>query len=427
AFTSEQLASCTHGTLRGEGNVQCSGASIDSRQCNRGNVFFALSGKHTDGHQFIEAAISAGCAAVIVNRDIEATVPIIKVENVRKALFDLAMHRREQLEFKKVVAITGSVGKTTTKDMIACMLGSTVVKSLNSFNNDLGVPLTILSAEDAEYLVAEVGANEIGEIEPLALLVRPDIGVLTSIDNAHLEGFGDCKTVLAEKVKLLESLPSNGVAVVPEDIDLSEFAISASIYTVGWSDGADVRIETGVDDDGYGTLRIGENECTLSMLGEHNAMNASLAIVASMYARPELDQSQLFNSVHGLEGSAGRLQKDDVDGISFIDDSYNANPASMRSALKLFQAISSPRKVMVLGDMLELGDFAHAEHRLLSNCIQSVAADLVIFVGPQMKITSESMPSIYEHDASIDAMLRIASLLKTGDTVLIKRSRGMHY
>ncbi len=247
AFTSRQLASYVQGSIVGDENVHCEGASIDSRQCMQGNVFFALRGEHVDGHQFIEAAILAGCCAVVVEQETSASVPVIQVKNVRKALFDLAVHRRKSLHTKKVIAVTGSVGKTTTKDMIACMLGPATTKSKKSFNNDLGVPLTILDAENAEYLVAEVGANEVGEIEPLATLVHPDIGILTSIGHAHLEGFGDFNTILAEKAKLLESVTSEGVVIVPSDIDLREFDISANDWNV--TDVTEHRIEWSDDDD----------------------------------------------------------------------------------------------------------------------------------------------------------------------------------
>ncbi len=424
-FTSGQLASYVRGILHGDENVQCQGASIDSRECKQGNVFFALSGEFADGHQFIEAAIANGCNAIVVDREVSSSVPAIQVQDVRRALFDLALNRRKALSLKKVIAVTGSVGKTTTKDMIAWMLGNEATKSPKSFNNDLGVPLTILAAENSDYLVAEIGANDIGEIEPLASLVQPDIGILTSIGQAHLEGFGDCKTILTEKVKLLESLPRDGVAIVPEDIDLSGFDISASICTLGSSADSGLQIETGVDDSGYATLRIGENECVLSLLGEHNARNAAMAVAACMYANSELKLHQLFEVLQGFKGADGRLQRREVNGITFIDDSYNANPASMISAFDFFRTLSSSRKVMVLGDMLELGQHARAEHHLLGSSIESVAADVVILIGQEMQITSQTVASVYEEDASIEAMERIVKLLKYGDTVLLKGSRGM--
>ena len=424
-FSTGQLAEYVGGSLIGSEDVQCSGASIDSRQCKQGNVFFALQGENVDGHEFIDAAVTAGCSAVIVQQETKATVPVILVSEVRKALYDLAMSRREELPVKKVIAITGSVGKTTTKDILASLLGKHVVSSKKSFNNELGVPLTVLAAESAEYLVAEVGANDVGEIEPLARLVQPDIAILTSIDCAHLDGFGNQTTVLTEKVKLLEALPKSGLAIISENIDLTAFEINATICRVGNSEHADVHIETGIDINGYATLRIGEEEATLSMLGEHNAWNAAFAIVASLNARDTHSLKELMTLVSKVDVPMGRLQKRKISQITFIDDSYNANPASMRSAFKLFQAMKCKRKVMVLGDMLELGEQAHAEHRLLGSLIGQVGADVVILVGPNMEITSQTIPSMYEPNCTEESMKRITALLKNGDTVLLKGSRGL--
>ena len=424
-FSTKQLAEEVGGLLVGDATTQCLGGAIDSRLCERGNVFFALKGEHSDGHNFIDAAIEAGCSAVVVERKVQSTVPVVKVDDVRKSLFALAMSRRAGFGSTKVIAITGSVGKTTTKDMIASMLGKEAVASRKSFNNDLGVPLTILAGEGAEYLVAEVGANDVGEIEPLAQLVQPDISVLTSIDSAHLEGFGDKETVLAEKVKLLEVLPSNGIAILPEGIDLSPFDVKATIYRVGRSENADVQIKTGMNALGYATLQIGEDVVTLSLLGEHNAWNAAFAIVACMLGNPTLLKKDLMNMVSSIMPPTGRLQVNTIGGITFIDDSYNANPASMRSALELFQVIEGNRRVLILGDMLELGEHSHAEHRLLGSAIERVEADVVILIGPHMKITSQVTPSIHEYESSDDALKRISSLLKQGDTVLLKGSRAM--
>ncbi len=424
-FSTEQLARYVHGSLKGDSSVQCSGASIDSRSCEIGNVFFALKGEHADGHQFIEKAIEAGSVAVVVEREIEVGVPVVLVEDARSALFELAFQRRKELSATKVIAVTGSVGKTTTKDLMSSLLGEHVVASKKSFNNDLGVPLTILDAEHAEFLVAEVGANDVGEIGPLAGLVQPDIAVLTAIGLAHLEGFGDFETVLSEKVKLLQSLPPDGVAIVPEGIDLSSFSIAASICTVGASPEADVQIEFGTNDLGYATLRIGNDEVVLSILGKHNAMNAALALVAVGYARPECQRSQLMQEISSVEAPSGRLQIHECNGITFLDDSYNANPTSMQSALELFGEMSCERKVLILGDMLELGEHSYAEHQSLISSINTAQADVVILVGDYMKIPSRSVDSIYEPEASEETMERIVGLLDVGDTVLIKGSRGL--
>ncbi len=423
-YTTAELAAYVGGNLIGSTSVECKGASIDSRMCQPGSVFFAFKGENADGHEYIEHAIENGCSAVVVEKECGATVPEIVVSSSLKSLYDLALFRRNSYKLKKVIAVTGSVGKTTTKDIVAALLGETAVSSKKSYNNDFGVPLTVLAAEEAEYLVAEVGANDIGEIEPLAKLVQPDVAILTSIDQAHLEGFGNCETVLREKAKLLEALPKEGYAVVPESINLSEFPIKAQVYKVGHSDKADIRIETSVGSDGYAELTMQGKTYPMSMLGEHNAMNAALAVFAATLATGESLEVYL-NKIGNISPPSGRLMKHHINEVTFLDDSYNANPASMRSALRLFQAMRGSRKVVVLGDMLELGKYSHAEHRQLGLDLAASEIDLIIFVGTEMKLASELVASLYEPTSTNDAMRRIASLLKKDDIVLLKGSRGI--
>ena len=423
SFSSGQLAQYVSGKLIGRDDVVCLGAEIDSRQPIEGKVFFALHGEHADGHDFVEMAAQNGCSAVVVERSYEVSVPVIVVRDVRKALYDLAKARRVELNCDAVIAVTGSVGKTTTKDILACLLGDRVVASRNSFNNDLGVPITVLDAEGAQFLVAEIGANEVGEIEPLAALVQPDIAILTSVGDAHLEGFGDRKTILQEKAKLLEAVPKGGYVIVPETIDLASTDISALIVTVGESTSADIQVSMGIDEFGFATLSMHGEEVKLSLLGQHNAMNAALGIVAASYANQEVSISELLVRVCNAGAPKGRLRKVEVGEIVFLDDAYNANPTSMRSALELFSGLKANRKVMILGDMLELGTSSHSEHRLLAGVIEKVDADLVVLVGKEMKAAVGSSAAICVEN--INDLQSITSLLRPRDLVLLKGSRGL--
>lgn len=424
SFTSSQLAKYVCGELVGNPEVCCSGAEIDSRQCVLGKVFFALKGESVDGHDYLENAVDGGCSAVVVERACDLPVPSIIVNNVRHALYLLAKARRAELNVECVAAVTGSVGKTTTKDILAHILGDETVSSRNSFNNDLGVPLTILDAEHAKFLVAEVGANDVGEIEPLANLIQPDVAILTSIEKAHLEGFGNQETVLREKAKLLQTVSEGGVVIVPDTVDLSEIHISATICTVGNVE-ADFPVEVGVNYEGFATLEIGGHDATLTLLGRHNGMNAALAIVAASHILQHKSVSELLDLAAEVTASNGRLKLHIVDDIVFYDDSYNANPASMRSALNLFAEIDGTRKVLVLGSMFELGEQSHYEHKLLGAVIAKTGADVVILVGKEMESTSKTAGYLYEQVADGSAIERIASLIHGGDTVLIKGSRGL--
>ena len=419
SFTSKQLAQYVCGELVGDENIQCNGASIDSRNCKKGNVFFALQGEQSDGH-----AQDAGCSVVVVERAVQSTIPYVLVSDARSALRSLAVGRRAELG-ATVIAVTGSVGKTTVKDMLGTLLGDTAVVSAKSFNNDLGVPLTILSAEKASFLVAEVGANDVGEMKPLSQLVSPSIAIITAIGNAHLEGFGDAETILREKATLLEALPSSGYAIIPEEIDISPFAIAAHVITVGDSESADVQAQTSVNSDGNAILCIGDDTVVLSLLGEHNARNGALAVVACSVAMPEVPIGVILQKLTRVPAPDGRLSQKHVGGITFIDDSYNANPTSMHGALEFFSNVQCGRKVLVLGDMLELGASAQHEHDALVETIANIDADVVCLVGEYMLGPALSLQSTHEPTASNEALKRIASLLQKGDTVLLKGSRGM--
>ena len=437
-YTTSGLSNALGGTLCGDSTATWKGAEIDTRRDVRGKVFFALQGTQADGHKYINDAIEGGCAAVVVSQPIEATVPVIQVADTRKALFRLASVVRSQLKVRTTIAITGSVGKTTTKDLLTRLLGDTVTASPASFNNDLGIPLTLLDAVGSKNIVVEVGANKPGEIEPLAKLVAPDIAVITSIQKAHLEGFGSIATILQEKTKLLDVLHDKGVAIIPESVPVDAFEFGCDVVIIGESDASDVRVRTGCDDDGYAMLDVGEGFVTLRLLGKHNAMNAACAIVAAKYTLARLGQSK---SLHALlqevalhEGTQGRLERVVVPSlksgsgseITFIDDSYNANPASMKAAIEMFSKISGRRIVMVLGDMLELGEHAEVEHRKIGGMLSNIDIDQLFLVGREMESAAKVLPcATYESESSDGAIARIATFLQDGDVVLLKGSRQM--
>ncbi len=423
SFTSQKLAQYVDGELHGDSTVLCCGAEIDTRRSLLGKVFFALQGDNADGHEFVDAAVLGGCSAVVVERHLNLPVPVIIVDNARIALFKLAKERREEIDFDSVVAVTGSVGKTTTKDILSALLGKGATVSIKSFNNDLGVPLTILDAEQSNYLVTEIGANDVGEIEPLANLVKPDIAILTSVEKAHLEGFGTKDIVLKEKSKLLSSVHEGGYVIVPDTIDISSLSFLGKVIKVGKSDSADFKIVTGLNEEGFATLEMEGRQVSLSLLGEHNAMNAALAIVASSFAIKEASIYSLLELASRVCPTDGRLRKIEVGGVTFIDDSYNANPASIRAALKLFSTFNATRKVLILGDMLELGKMSKEEHRLLGPIIEQVGVDLVVLVGAGMESVEGDFSAIRIQEASdLDS---VVSLLQQEDLVLLKGSRGL--
>ncbi len=424
------IVEATGGTLQGDPTVMWSGAEIDTRRDVTNKVFFALQGEQIDGHEFIEKAIKGGCVAVVVSKNVTASVPVIQVEEPRKALFALAKSIRTKINLQTAIAITGSVGKTTTKDLLASLLGTNAVVSPASFNNDLGIPLTLLGGATAKNFVIEIGANACGEIEPLVDLVDPDIAIITSIEKAHLEGFGSVHAIFQEKIKLFESLNRDGIAIVPLDVQVDKTKLACEIVTVGESKDADVRVRVSCDEHGFAKLDIGAGFVTLRMLGKHNAMNTALAIVAAQFAfrrqGEEYSLHELLQKVSNFVGTAGRLMKTNINGVTVIDDAYNANPASMQAAIEMFSSMSGVRKVLVLGDMLELGDQSDVEHTRIGGILAKHAFEQVVLVGEAMASAAKLLPNaVHEEKYCDQTMHRIANTLQHGDVVLLKGSRGM--
>ena len=423
-FTTGQLEQYISGQLVGRGDVECFGAEIDTRRVLNGKVFFALKGEHADGHDFIEDAIQKGCSAVVVSKPVKCDVPVIIVDCPRTALFELALKRRAFVT-GTVIAITGSVGKTTTKNLIAALLGSDAVSSPKSFNNELGIPLTMLDAEGAPFVVIEVGANEVGEIPKLATLVQPDIAVLTAIAPAHLEGFGSIEAIINEKTSLLESLSEGGTAITGQNVDISQASICCpvkSIDELSWT-----FSQTGL---GQGVIKMDGEDCVLQLLGEHNAMNGAIALLATeealKHSNGSFSRTSLQKKLTKVEPTTGRMSSHEVDGVTFINDAYNANPTSMNALLTFASRCEAIRKVLVLGDMLELGCEEEYEHEQLVHQIVSVNADVVCLVGDAMKRTFNEIPeSTYFQQASQCEMDAIAAFLNQGDIVFLKGSRGI--
>ncbi|MCH2146599.1 MAG: UDP-N-acetylmuramoyl-tripeptide--D-alanyl-D-alanine ligase [Phycisphaerales bacterium] len=423
-FTTEQLEQYVSGQLIGRSDVECQGAEIDTRRSIHGKVFFALKGEQADGHDYIEDAVRMGCAAVVVSKPVKCAVPVVIVECPRTALFELALKRREFVT-GTVIAITGSVGKTTTKNLIAVLLGNDSVCSPRSFNNDLGIPLTMLDAEGAPFVVVEVGANEVGEIPKLATLVRPDVAVLTAIAPAHLEGFGSIEAIVKEKCSLLESLCESGKAITGLNVDISQASICCPVISIddqSWSLSQSAL--------GNSIIAIDETTIELQLLGAHNAMNGALALIATEEAfrqsgvnSSRIELLQTLKTVHPTEG---RMSSHFVDDVTFINDAYNANPASMSALLQFASGCDAKRKVLVLGDMLELGPDEQCEHEQLAKQIASVNADVVCLVGDAMKYANKRLTGAHYFEIATQcAMDSIAGFLNKGDIVFLKGSRGI--
>jgi len=429
------------------------GVCTDTRTISAGQLFVALRGVRFDANTLVGQAAAAGAAMAVIDRPgalpspLPARFGVLHVPDTGAALLRLAGAYRRTLEGTRVVAVTGSNGKTTTTRLVASVLsrGLRGTASVRSFNNRVGVPLTILSAKRGDqYLVCEVGTNALGEVGELAPVISPDIVVVTSIGREHLEGLGGIDGSVSEAVSLVQALRPGGLAVVNADAPMLLPAVRAmaqsaaaareawGVLTFGFAGGAELRI-TSVEHVADG-LRFSLNERAwhgVPLIGRHNALNATAAI--GVARRLGVDPGAIDAGLAAATGPEMRLERSTAGGVQFINDAYNANPESVLAALAAFAEVtrdSRSRRVVVLGDMLELGDAGIAAHREIGEAVG--AADLSIFVGPLSAHAAERAKSAcgserVVHVPSLDGggAAEVAGLLREGDTVLLKGSRGM--
>jgi len=426
------------------------GFSTDSRTIQPGQVFVALRGERFDGAKFVGDALRAGASLAIVERaseprfEREASAPIAVVDDTVEALFRLAQEHRRTLSKATVIGVTGSNGKTTTTRMLEAILsrgvGLNVCASPGSFNNRVGVPLTILQAEtDCDALVCEIGANAPGEIADLASLVRPHIAIITLIGRAHAAGLGGPAGIAREKASLARFLEPGGSAIVPANCPQLHDALPRDVHNVtfGAEPSADCRVCTIEHIETAGgevELRFeidGLGRFSAPLLGGHNARNAAAAIATAR--RIGLDAERIALGLRAVQPPPMRLSLQRRGGIDLFNDAYNASPESTASAIRSFFALTAPtrRRVIVLGDMLELGAIGPAAHREAGELIGSLGGvDVFAAVGPLARFAADRLEEISAAKRvmrieSLDdsAARRIGSCVEPGDAVLLKGSR----
>jgi len=441
-FTVEDVVRGTQGALvGGDLGVPVSGVSIDTRTLPVGAAFFAIQGQQ-DGHRFLKDAMARGAACLVVHAlpdDLPATVAVVLVDETTKALGRLAAYHRARFTLP-VAAVTGSNGKTTTKEMMAAVLGGLgpVLKPEASFNNQWGLPLTVLQLTAAHRAMAlEIGTNRPGEIAALADIARPTVAAVTVVSTAHTEFLGSLDEVAAEKGALVAAVPPEGAVVLNADDPrvLGMRARSrARVLTVSAREAADVRAVDAAEaaDGGLAvTLEIAGARAIarLAFAGRHNTVNALCAAgVGHALGLP------LAAIVAGLEAARpvkGRCVWRQAGGIRILDDTYNANPASVRAALEALRGARDARRlVVVLGDMLELGDLSPAAHREAGLAVAAAGAAEFVGVGRQARLAVEAARgrglAEAQHTATFeDTVAILLKRLAPGDAVLVKGSRGM--
>ncbi len=413
------------------GAAVVTGVVVDSRRASAGSLFVALRGSRADGHEFISAAIAAGAAAVLVEpgRLPDRTVGV-EVTDPAAALLALGTRRRAELAMP-VVAITGSTGKTTTKDLTTAVLGPGTHAAPNSYNNEVGVPLTVLSCPDAATaMVIEVGSRGVGHIAALAEVVRPDVAVITNIGPAHLEMFGDLATVRRAKWELVATLDDSGTAVLPAGERELIDRCRAAVITFGEEPGADVLArDVTIDSGGRTSFMLvtagGEVPVALGVAGRHQAANAAAAVAAGLALRVPLSAAATRLASARLSPWRMEVVEQTVPGgrIVVVNDAYNANPASMESALATVAAMPG-RHLAVLGMMHELGPQAPGLHEAVGRRAAELGFEVVV-VGDDPGIARGAGAAVVSRVAdAAAAAIALRARLRPGDVVLIKASRA---
>lgn len=430
--------------LRGDASSTIARVQTDSRRVESGDIFVALRGEQFDGHNYLADVFHNGAAAVLINRGMSRGVPagsigVIEVDDTRRALGQLGARYRERLQIP-MVAIAGSNGKTSVKELLAAVLaaGRRVIASEASFNNDLGVPQTLLRMNSHHELgVLEVGTNHPGELQPLLKMIRPCIGVLTSLGREHLEHFGDLQGVIAEEGVLAESLPTDGLLVVNGDSPGVEQVIcraSCRVLRVGFASASDWKIVSVTGDTSGSDVEIeGGTEgwmgvWRVNLLGRHMAVNAvlALAVSAELGLSPELARAGLARA----RPAKMRLNAGEAGGVRILDDTYNANADSMLAALETLTDLPCVgRRVAVLGDMAELGCHAEAAHVEVGNAAARLAVDRLWTVGSRSRVTADAarqagMQAVEAHPDMESVVRSMIQYLRPGDAVLVKASRS---
>jgi len=427
-----EIADVVGGQVHGEALAPVTAPiTLDSRDVQPGGLFAALDGEHVDGHDFAGQALAAGASAIIASRPVDE--PCIVVDDVTVALARLATHVLDRLD-PVVIAITGSQGKTSVKDMLAAVLepSGTTIAPVGSFNNELGVPLTVLGAdEETEYLVVEMGARGVGHIASLCRIAPPDVAVVLNVGQAHVGEFGSPDVTAQAKGEIVEALTADGTAVLnADDARVAAMASRTTARVLTFGEAGDVVL-------GEVRLSDGKPHFTLShagvavevhvpQIGAHHASNAAAAATTALAVG--LDLPTVAERLdHAQARSPMRMERHvRDDGLVVIDDAYNANPESMAAALHALAGVGGGRRVAVLGEMLELGDGSHDSHVEVGRLAAELGVDRVVAVGTGAAGIAQGAGDRGTAVADVDEALReLSAWLTQTDVVLVKASRGV--
>jgi UDP-N-acetylmuramoyl-tripeptide--D-alanyl-D-alanine ligase len=436
-FKIKDILEVTQGELlRGDLETEVKGISIDSRTIKKRELFIAIRGERFDGHDFIGEAIKKGAGAIIVQNSKfkiqnSKNIPIILVKDTIKSLGDLAKFHRQRFSLP-VIAITGSNGKTTTKEMVSHCLGSkfSVLKSEGTKNNKIGVPLTLLKLNsNHDIVVIELGTNHFGEIEYLTRITSPDIGVITNIGPAHLEFLNNLEGVFKEKISLIKGINSNGLGIINgDDRFLQRLIRNRKIFSYGLKRACDLNAKDINFSRRTINFKVSNQDFSLNTIGSFNIYNALAAIFLSLIFG--LSLKSISEILKEFEFPEGRLKIKEFKDILILDDTYNSNPLSLKLALEAISKYKG-RKILVMGDMLELGSKEEQFHREIAKFVGKANISIFISLGRLSEITALEVKrknfckDVFLSNNCDEIKDILKKTLRARDLVLIKGSRKM--
>lgn len=431
-----EIVEATRGILvSGNKDDEINFFSQDSRQMTNGGMYIPLKGERFDGHNFIESAFQTGAQAIISEKDVNYEDKIvIKVKDTHQALKDMASYLRNHRPVK-VVGVTGSVGKTSTRDMVYSVVKQKykTLKTEGNYNNEIGLPLTILRYHDEEVLVLEMGMNHLQEMSRLSMIARPDIACITNVGTAHIGELGSRENILKAKLEIINGMKEGSTLIINQDNDMLQTVELPHLNVVRVGKGKEASIQAShiVLEETKSSFEVeyqGKKEIIeVPVQGEHNISNALIAIAVGIELNISLED--IKKGIQEFKLTKNRMDILEKNHKTVIDGTYNASVDSMKSSIDVL-ANYKKRKVAILADMLELGDYSQQLHEKVGSYVASKGIDILVCVGKEAKYiyqkARESMKDVYYFESNQDVIARLDELLKEDDVILVKGSHSMN-
>lgn len=431
-----EIVEATRGILvSGNKDDEINFFSQDSRQMTNGGMYIPLKGERFDGHNFIESAFQTGAQAIISEKDVNYEDKIvIKVKDTHQALKDMASYLRNHRPVK-VVGVTGSVGKTSTRDMVYSVVKQKykTLKTEGNYNNEIGLPLTILRYHDEEVLVLEMGMNHLQEMSRLSMIARPDIACITNVGTAHIGELGSRENILKAKLEIINGMKEGSTLIINQDNDMLQTVELPHLNVVRVGKGKEASIQAShiVLEETKSSFEVeyqGKKEIIeVPVQGEHNISNALIAIAVGIELNISLED--IKKGIQEFKLTKNRMDILEKNHKTVIDGTYNASVDSMKSSIDVL-ANYKKRKVAILADMLELGDYSQQLHEEVGSYVASKGIDILVCVGKEAKYiyqkARESMKDVYYFGSNQEVIARLDELLKEDDVILVKGSHSMN-